>query len=109
MKKIIMILMTCVGLGTVSMAQAPAKKQEDKIKAVPAKPVSRAQVVPMHKHEAKISSVAEKSKPVTTTAPVVLKKDGTADKRYKNSDAAKVPLKKDGTPDKRFRSNKKNR
>ncbi|MEO8582650.1 MAG: hypothetical protein ABI415_02575 [Flavitalea sp.] len=36
---------------------------------------------------------------------VVLKKDGTPDKRYKKS-AAAGPMKKDGTPDKRFKANK---
>jgi hypothetical protein len=36
---------------------------------------------------------------------VVLKKDGTPDKRYKKS-ATAGPLKKDGTPDKRYKANK---
>jgi hypothetical protein len=36
---------------------------------------------------------------------VVLKKDGTPDKRYKKS-AAAGPMKKDGTPDKRYKANK---
>ena len=47
--------------------------------------------------------------PTKTTAAkvgVVLKKDGTPDKRYNNA-ATAVPLKKDGTPDKRFKGNKK--
>ena len=44
----------------------------------------------------------------TSSAGVVLKKDGTPDKRYKNapSAAAAGPLKKDGTPDKRYKANK---
>ena len=79
------------------------------MKALPAKPATPAKVVPMYKHEAKKSSVAEKSKSVTTTPSVVLKKDGTPDKRFKNNDAAKGPLKKDGIPDNRFKSNKKSR
>lgn len=37
---------------------------------------------------------------------VVLKKDGTPDKRYKNNKQTKVNLKKDGTPDKRYKENK---
>ncbi|MBS7788152.1 hypothetical protein KIH23_12665 [Flavobacterium sp. CYK-55] len=37
-------------------------------------------------------------------AKVVLKKDGTPDKRYKQ--AKEVVLKKDGTPDKRYKQNK---
>jgi hypothetical protein len=51
------------------------------------------------------------AKPATTkTAAKPLKKDGTADMRYKaNKDAAKAPpqhVKKDGTADKRFKENK---
>lgn len=46
---------------------------------------------------------------VTTTAQH-LKKDGTADKRFKENknvkEAATQHLKKDGTPDKRFKENK---
>ena len=37
----------------------------------------------------------------TKTTTVVLKKDGTPDKRYKET--KKVILKKDGTPDKRYK------
>lgn len=51
------------------------------------------------------------TKPTTAAGPV--KKDGTADMRYKtNKDAAKAAPatthnKKDGTPDKRYKENKK--
>jgi hypothetical protein len=51
------------------------------------------------------------TKPTTAAGPV--KKDGTADMRYKtNKDAAKAApatthTKKDGTPDKRYKENKK--
>ena len=38
---------------------------------------------------------------------VVLKKDGTADKRYTKKAAAAGPLKKDGTADKRYKANKR--
>lgn len=41
-----------------------------------------------------------------TEAKVVLKKDGTPDKRYKKNTISKVHLKKDGTPDKRYKENK---
>ena len=44
-------------------------------------------------------------KEVKTTEKVVLKKDGTPDKRYKNAKKT-VVLKKDGTPDKRYKENK---
>ncbi len=36
---------------------------------------------------------------------VVMKKDGTPDKRYKAKEA-NGPMKKDGTPDKRYKANK---
>ncbi len=39
-----------------------------------------------------------------TDGKVVLKKDGTPDKRYKKT--KEVVLKKDGTPDKRYKQNK---
>jgi hypothetical protein len=38
---------------------------------------------------------------------VVLKKDGTPDKRFKNSTSTAGPIKKDGTPDMRYKANKK--
>jgi hypothetical protein len=41
----------------------------------------------------------------TTTEKVVLKKDGTPDKRYKTVEKT-VVLKKDGTPDKRYKEKK---
>jgi hypothetical protein len=44
----------------------------------------------------------------TNAQGVVLKSDGTPDKRYKTAaPAAKGPLKKDGTPDLRYKENKK--
>ena len=55
------------------------------------------------------ASAQNGTKKVTTTkteTKVVLKKDGTPDKRYKKTET-KVVLKKDGTPDKRFKENKK--
>ncbi len=85
MKKLLFALLTGLLLNASAIAQttkpAPAKATEIKAKVVP-------------------------TKSATTTA-VVLKKDGTPDKRY-NTTAAKVPLKKDGTPDKRYKENKKN-
>ena len=40
------------------------------------------------------------------TAPVHTKKDGTADKRFKENKTVKGPTKKDGTPDMRYKANK---
>jgi hypothetical protein len=59
------------------------------------------------KAKAKTTATATTAKP----AAGPLKKDGTADMRYKaNKDAAKAkpagPLKKDGTPDMRYKANK---
>ncbi len=42
-----------------------------------------------------------------TTQGVVLKKDGTPDKRFNTATAKEGQLKKDGTPDKRYKANKK--
>jgi len=42
-----------------------------------------------------------------TEEKVILKKDGTPDKRFKENKKPQVPLKKDGTPDKRYKENKK--
>ncbi|MGI4021553.1 MAG: hypothetical protein ACRYFA_08615 [Janthinobacterium lividum] len=59
------------------------------------------------------------AKRTTSTAPasmmqnskgVIIKKDGTPDKRFKANQAAKPttagPMKKDGTPDQRYKANK---
>ena len=63
--------------------------------------------------KANTTASAQPAKPATspkTTATGPLKKDGTADMRYKaNKDAAKTPsqhFKKDGTPDMRYKENK---
>ena len=101
MKKFLFGFIAFLSFNAAIMAQAvkqapvtvPASKM--KVATQPAK------VVPM----AKTTTVA--SKPAATTSAVVLKKDGTPDKRYNNA-ATTVPLKKDGTPDKRYKGNKKN-
>ena len=49
-------------------------------------------------------SVVKKAVIKTTKTNVVLKKDGTPDKRYNNAIGNGVVLKKDGTPDKRYKS-----
>lgn len=48
---------------------------------------------------------AEKAK--TSQSAPRLKKDGTADKRFKAAKDTSVVRKKDGTPDKRFKKSKK--
>lgn len=86
MKKLLIATMLFIGATTASFAQTSKPA---------AKPAA--------------SKTTEAKKPTaaaTEKTGVVLKKDGTPDKRYKNTPAA-TPLKKDGTPDKRFKANKK--
>jgi len=86
MKKLLLSLLASVAICFFTEAQTtPAKK---------AKATSEA-------NSGKSSPSGAKSSDVTKQT-VVLKKDGTPDKRY----ASSKKLKKDGTPDKRFKSNK---
>ena len=87
-------------------------KKAEPAKVVPlekAKAVAKAPNEPKAPKEAKepkapkAPKVVKAEKPTTEGNGVVLKADGTPDKRYKNA----VPLKKDGTPDKRYKANKK--
>jgi hypothetical protein len=57
------------------------------------------------------TTTAATDKTVTTTKAAVdttkhLKKDGTADKRFKTTAKTTGPVKKDGTPDMRYKENK---
>jgi hypothetical protein len=94
MKKLLFVCTMFLALAGFSFAQAPAT-------ATKPAPVAKPAVVK-----------ETPAKPAATSSAgngsVVLKKDGTADKRYKNKPAAGGPVKKDGTPDKRFKANKKN-
>ena len=90
MKKLLTVLSIALGLGFASAQQiTPAKttitppqvKMQSAKKTIPIKP-----------------RVAVKSS--KSNAAVVMKKDGTPDKRYK----ANQHLKKDGTPDKRYKT-----
>jgi len=114
MKRVLVVLFLFIGFSVLGMAQTatkPAKKEVDKTKvvpakkaAVPAKTAKMANTPTKTKEAVKTSPAAEKQK--STAAPVVLKKDGTPDKRYKTNKTPEGPLKKDGTPDKRYKSNK---
>jgi hypothetical protein len=78
---------------------------------------ANAQTKQKTEHKKATATTAVTTPPAKTTGKTVdktsthLKKDGTADKRYKeNKTTAKAtagPLKKDGTPDKRYKANKK--
>ncbi|MGJ7031424.1 hypothetical protein [Niabella hirudinis] len=94
MKKFFIALLALITFNLSQAQTAPA--QVKPAKAHTTKPAAKA-----------VEKKAEK-KTVTetkTAAPVAahLKKDGTPDKRYKESQH----LKKDGTPDKRYKENKK--
>lgn len=77
MKKLIFASIAIVGFAFASSAQQETKK--------------------------KVTITKEVKK---TDTKVVLKKDGTPDKRYKENKTTKVILKKDGTPDKRYTKKK---
>jgi hypothetical protein len=88
MKKISIVIVAFLGFVFTSFAQQNPKKTIKKTEKI-------AKVV---KKEGK--AVVTK----TVETKVVLKKDGTPDKRYKNTTVKKVVLKKDGTPDKRYKN-----
>lgn len=113
MKKIFLAVMAFVSLHT-TFAQQAAKQPTPKEKSATIK--STATTKATNKSAAVTTSTTTKTTataktpekaPANTSANgVVLKKDGTPDKRYKNN-AATGPLKKDGTPDLRYKANKK--
>ncbi|MCW3093330.1 MAG: hypothetical protein JWP81_4399 [Ferruginibacter sp.] len=112
MKKMILAATLVIGLLSFSNAQtvkpAPAKpKKVTEVKAT-------TQVAPAAQPVK--TTTAKAAKPVVAPAKavnaqgVVLKKDGTPDKRYSAATAKpKGPVKKDGTADLRFKSNKKSK
>ncbi len=78
----------------VKKADAVAKEVKQDVKATKADPGAAKAV----KQEAKAAATK------AVESKVVLKKDGTPDKRFKEAKEVKeVVLKKDGTPDKRFK------
>ena len=109
MKKILTASVVFLLINTATFAQAVkktvAKTPESKMKVVAAKPAPMAKVVPVTKTVVKTKTVVV-AKPATTS-PVVMKKDGTPDKRYNNSAKSTGPTKKDGTLDMRYKKNKK--
>lgn len=89
MKKLILSLVFLLGFTMMTSAQQITTKTVKKTET---------------KTKVKAETKAAKTK-TTTNSKVVLKKDGTPDKRYKKT--ITVVTKKDGTPDMRYKENKK--
>ncbi|MEO7768184.1 MAG: hypothetical protein ABIS01_12185 [Ferruginibacter sp.] len=111
MKKILLAAAMMIGFFGISNAQKVATSATTKPatkKVVGSKPVANVTttIQPVKSPSAKASAVVA-VKPVNPQG-VVLKKDGTPDKRYSSATVKpKGPVKKDGTADMRFKTNKK--
>lgn len=116
MKKLIIASLVFFASGSLFAQVAPAHTSATthaKSTKVRAKATTTAAVAPMQHPVAAKATVAPKaavahkkavaSKAAPAKTAVVMKKDGTPDKRYKSS----TQLKKDGTPDMRYKQNKK--
>lgn len=113
MKKLFSAMSLVLGLGLATAQQtAPATasnthhqvaktaKAADTKMAKPAMATTKAADSKMAKQAMATNKMAKPAAPSTTA--VKMKKDGTPDKRYKETQH----LKKDGTPDKRYKENK---
>ena len=112
MKKLFLAAVMMIGFAGISFAQTAKPATTDK--AASKKEVKKPATTSAAKPAATATPAtkpAAKTAPATAAKPaskeVVLKKDGTPDKRYKNTPKASGPTKKDGTPDKRYKENKK--
>ncbi len=109
MKKLILAI-TFLGFVAFTNAQtaAPAseKKQSTAVKASAPKAETKMDAKSDKKSDVSKSDAKPAAEKKTDANGVVLKKDGTPDKRYKAKAEDKGPMKKDGTPDKRFKANK---
>ncbi|NUY82218.1 hypothetical protein HUK80_15040 [Flavobacterium sp. MAH-1] len=90
MKKLLFSLLVAMAFTFASQAQTTTQKTKVEKKGATTKVEKK-------------TTVTTKDGKTVTSQGVVLKKDGTPDKRYKQ----KVHVKKDGTPDKRYKENKK--
>ena len=107
MKKLILSI-AFLGLGFVfvnaqTVTPAAQGKSSTVVKTTPAKADKKDAQADKKADAAKADAKVEKK---TDANGVVLKKDGTPDKRYKGNKGAKGPMKKDGTPDMRYKANK---
>ena len=124
MKKLTFLAIALLSISSATFAQAVKKSTAPKMVAVKTTTTTapKSKVVPM-----KTTTTATKPAVVASAKPAIktkttstkhksaiakhngkthLKKDGTADKRYKST-VAKTPMKKDGTADMRYKANKK--
>ena len=109
MKKVILAIVALLGFTVSGFAQTEAKKAVQKSQAV-AKEVKKdvkaaeAKAAEAKAREARAAEAKarEAKAKEAKDAKVVLKKDGTPDKRYK--EGKRVKLKKDGTPDRRYKN-----
>ena len=90
MKKLLFSLLVTMAVGLGAQAQTTVQKSKTEKKDG----VTKVE---------KETSVTTKNSKTVAKEGVVLKNDGTPDKRYKE----KVHVKKDGTPDRRYKENKK--
>ena len=93
MKKVVSVLSLVLGLGLLSAQETAPKKSS----LPPPPPPPKEARMQTAKHTASPEKMV--AKPAKSNSGVMLKKDGTPDKRYK----ANQHLKKDGTPDKRYK------
>ena len=123
MKKLILGAVMMIGFISFSTAQtvatpAPKTTKPTAKNATLTKPVTHVTVTPQPVVKKTVVTTTVPAKPVVkpavtvtakpaTTEGVVLKKDGTPDKRYNKAAVKEGPLKKDGTADKRYKANKK--
>ena len=86
MKKNLIAFLVLIAFSATGISQAvttPGKKTDNKMKVVfPAKPTTSSKLVQMPKPLSKTPDL-QKTKTVEPTTPIVLKKDGTPDMRYK--------------------------
>jgi hypothetical protein len=108
MKRLLFIAFALFALNAFGLAQTKEKHPAKSTKVETASKATTTKATPKPANE---TTALPKS---ATASPTKVKKDGTADMRYKeNKEAAKptastsAHVKKDGTPDKRYKENKK--
>jgi hypothetical protein len=105
MKKLMICLVAAFAFTLTSNAQASQKTTTTT--TTPTGTVKKSTHVVDNKNKTMVqrkTQVKSTDGNATTQSKVVYKKDGTVDRRYKNSKT----LKKDGTPDKRYKVNQPN-